>query len=131
MPHDVTDSFQVSLYMAEPSFCVRFFSRSASLRFKAFPSSLGEEFSGNFSPTDLLAEDMGRSAGGNEPQEFGPQVPVVCDTFTEPCGTEWLTRARSTPHWHAFRPSSLLKRNGPTPDPCKKVALPEPFKIIR
>jgi hypothetical protein len=79
--------------MIEPSFCVRFFSLSAILRFKAFPSSWSEELSGDFLSADLFSEDVGRVAGSNESQEFGPQVPVVSGSFLLPGCGERLARA--------------------------------------
>jgi hypothetical protein len=104
-PDSISQCFQVSSYSGEPR-----------------PSKFAR---------NLLSKDDWRTALADEPQELGPQVPLVSLSLLLPGCAERLAGTTSGPNRPIIGPSCESKRKRPSPDPGEEVALRVPGKVAR
>ena len=72
---------------------------------------------------NLFAKDRARAALADEPEEHGPQVPVVGFRESLAGVGKWLAGAGTRPDGPVVGPSSQAKGKRPAPDPGEEVAL--------
>ena len=78
---------------------------------------------------NLLANDSHRAALSNESAERGPEVTTVRMAELIAGAGEGLTGAGAGPDGPVVGPTGEAQREAPATDPCKKMALPEPFEV--
>jgi hypothetical protein len=85
---------------------------------RALPSALLSDDGGG---SDLLAEDDGRAAGPDEPEELRPEVPLVGVTLSLAGGREGLAGTTPSPDGQVVGPSGEAQGEFPASDAGEEV----------
>jgi hypothetical protein len=139
-PEGVTLSFQVCTYSIDPppmeverlrlseSFSEFVGSGEVTPANRDSESSL-KLSSDNFCGCDLLPEYRFRTAALDEPEELGPEVPLVFFTRSLSGRTERLTRAGTGPDGAVVGPTGESEGVGPSENSAEEVALNKSSKV--
>lgn len=79
---------------------------------------------------NLLSKDRCRSAGVNEPEELGPQMPLVVSPAPLPGCAERLAGAGAGPDLPSLGPSGELQGQVPSADSGEEMGASNPGKVI-
>lgn len=98
----------------------------------AFPQQVHSFISGaseDCRAGDLLSEQDGRSAGGDEIEEVGREVARVISPELESGDAEWLAWRTSSPDGPVVWPSGKPEGVGPSADSGEEMHLSKPGKV--
>lgn len=82
----------------------------------------GEPFTSKFA-RNLLSKQLWRSFGTDEPQELGPEVPLIVFTFLLPRLREGLAGTGAGPDGAVIGPPGHAEGEGPPTDSCEQMYL--------